>query len=338
MENRRRSDGVLSTLLVGHRIGCADPDSGGGRRGTDNRQRASKHQPLPDGSYGCMPKGLCRSRRDISPMNDHPIYADDETTWPHVLVSAFERAFPLLQIYEADRQRIDRLCEVDIAMRCNAPTAKGTDSRLELIAAADRELATQKLVGYHASRLDATEVRCILRTGLRPLSRALVDERINRQVSLRNLSKDIAERLRTKNAANDVDAGQRLGLVHFCFSRSLLQSESGMSRLLAYWGGEALYRCYETDETVGTVLRSIGKPAIVEAAVPVYAIKAFLSIGERLLNAFLWRRGVSAEHASEFEGYTHESVPGEDIMQVTTSDERRFHELTRCSTWRIPPS
>lgn len=121
-----------------------------------------------------------------------PIYVDDETTWPEVALRSFERSLPLLEEYEFERQRIDRLCEVDITARCNPPRIKEASGRLAIIAHADQELASRRLVGYHCSRLDAAEMQAIRENGLRPLSAALAYERIGKQAQLGNLPHDIA--------------------------------------------------------------------------------------------------------------------------------------------------
>lgn len=125
-------------------------------------------------------------------------------------------------------------------------------------------------------------------------------------------------------------------MVHFCFSRALLRSESGVSRLFRSWGGEALYWHYEEDERVGPVLRRIGKPAIIQAALPIPSIEAFWSIGQRLLTAFLARRGVSTANSNEFQGHTHEAVHADNIIRLIRADDPEFAKLTECGSWRYP--
>ena len=251
------------------------------------------------------------------------------------MIDAFERSLRTLRAYEIDRKRIDNLCENDVDVRMKPPEVKGASSRSELIEFVNQELTSGKLVGYHCSRLEATEVESILQTGLRPLDKTLVDERIKRQLALGHLSQYVAQRLQRENAMNDNTAGQRIGMIHFCFSQALLKDESGVGRLFACWGGEALYRGLEKDSFVGPEIRKIGRPAIVVAAVSIPAIETFLSVGERLLNVFLEKRGISTAHRPEFEGHTCEPVP--DIIRVVMAGEPMFEELTNFDSWSYPP-
>lgn len=262
------------------------------------------------------------------------IYADDESTWPKDLVHTLEDALPYLKVYEKDRRRIDIQCERDVRLRCDPPSPCEEARRTQLISDMNKELSRYNLVGYHCSRLHPDEVLSIAKNGLIPLCSSLVEQRIEHMVSLGELGDEIADRLKTNNAVNDTIAGVRLGMIWFCFSCTLIRRESGVIRLFRSWGGESLYWAYESDQIVGPILRSIGKPAIVEASIPVSTIETFVSVGERLLTVFLDRRGVVTEREPNFEGYCREAITGENVLEVTTVDSPRFEELTKCSQWR----
>jgi hypothetical protein len=195
---------------------------------------------------------------------------------------------------------------------------------------------TQSLAGYHCTRLHSEERSAIASGGLQPLTTALAEARIRRQVELGNLSQMIADRLLSNNAVDDTTCGHRLGMVHFCFSRALLRRENDVRGLLGMWGGEALYFAYEDDLEVGPVLRGIGKPTIVLAAVPINAIQSNFAVGERLLNCYLSRRGVRIEHAAEFQGRVHRAIGGNDVIDLISIGDPRFESLTGASTWRRP--
>jgi hypothetical protein len=75
----------------------------------------------------------------------------------------------------------------------------------------------------------------------------------------------------------------RSGLLWLILTRSTLRHWSGVYRLLTYWGGEALYAPHEDDPLGGGILAGMGRPAIIEVAVPVSRLECFRSVGERLL-------------------------------------------------------
>jgi hypothetical protein len=61
-----------------------------------------------------------------------------------------------------------------------------------------------------------------------------------------------------------------------------------VKRLFRRWGGEAIYVGHEPecDKEIGTVLRSIGEPSIVVAALPMYEMHLFGTVGERFTTLF----------------------------------------------------
>jgi len=263
------------------------------------------------------------------------VWIDDETTWPSRMLDLLDGGFEQMAVYEAERQMIDKLCRENALLRIRSPRPAGTESRLMLLAALNRELRDCRICGYHCTRLHEAEIVSIRREGLRPLSTKLARQRIERMVRLGVLPQHLAQRLLSKNAVDD-HAGARCGMVWLVFTRNLLKDEGGVERLFRSWGGEALYYYYEQDATIGPALRSIGMPAIIEAAVPALSVDSFVSVGERFLNAYLARRRISLEHGSAMEGHVQAAIPGRDILRIITIEDPAFEALTCCESWSTP--
>ena len=70
-------------------------------------------------------------------------------------------------------------------------------------------------------------------------------------------------------ADNQAAESNRAGRIWFCFFAPNLDSETGLSDLLSYWGGEALYNSHDMHGVRGPLLAGIGTPSLVEAEVPI---------------------------------------------------------------------
>lgn len=268
---------------------------------------------------------------------NRPIWVDDEATWPVSVLDVLKNGLSRMLAYETDREAIDRRCREDVLFQVRPPTPVNAPARRALLSSLNSNLAPHAIVGYHCTRLHRAEIASITRHGLRPLSEKLARARIERCIQLGELSRPVASRLLSKNAVND-EAGSRLSMIWFCFTRNPLQDDDAVGRFFRSWGGEALYCHYGEDVTIGPALSNIGVPAIVEAAVPVRLIQTFMSVGERFLNVFLSQRGISTGHDSNMEGYIREPLNGHDILRIVTSDDQEFRELTNCEGWSTPLS
>lgn len=237
------------------------------------------------------------------------IDVDDVSTWPEVLVGAVDEAIERL---------IDDGREVD-------STWLGDDVE-ELIQVA---LAGVSVRLYHSTRLLPHEVAGIRAEGLRPLDGALISRRIQAAVLAGALTDEEAFVLAQTHTPLDGSAGTRAGQV--CASASMWNFEYDVYavwRLLATWGGEAIYWAHEETE-LAPRLRSIGSPAIVVFGVPAarHGDHWFPSIANVLAAA---RTGVDGVNADV---HVHCAVPPADIETVWmpgSAEYDRFPDLPKC--------
>lgn len=279
------------------------------------------------------------SSMDIDPGQALCVYEgvvefEDLDTWPPELLALFEREFPSLEAYERRRAEVDALCRDDVMARMSPPPNAHKQRRDEVIRQADTTIAGNKLLGFHCTRLRTFELEQVMSCGLRLLDTALLQDRIGRAVAEGELTPDLAKLLLDSHQAEDIG---RPGMIHFVNCRSFLKDEDDVGRLFRSWGGEALYNSHEGRQDTGPVLRRIGEPAIVVAAIPISKLRtAAGTIGERFVWKFLADREVPIDQAPDIETLATEPVPAAMILDIIRFADRRFEKLTRSSKWREP--
>ncbi|MFD8079533.1 hypothetical protein ACFV3E_43770 [Streptomyces sp. NPDC059718] len=132
-------------------------------------------------------------------------------------------------------------------------------------------LAGYLLRAQHATRLLDHEADAIRARGLRPLNVALVDHRLDEAWERDYLTDAEREVLRSQSmvAPGRKRLGQRQDQVSLTLSAEATSHDvAGVSRLLSFWGGEAIY-WHHCDDHAGVAqkLRSLGRPALVTAYV-----------------------------------------------------------------------
>lgn len=206
--------------------------------------------------------------RRLLPNQPTTIVIADESTWPSELLSELDGMHEVLNGYEVEEQAILREYR---APGNKTPMAhmRGNpfDHRREAAVARVAELLLPHFLrGWHCTRLTAEERDHILKRGMQPPSKAMLEARIRRLEANSAISAEVAERLLADNLADDE---HRKGLIWFCFCYPRLAGESGIGDLLRNWGGEALYNMHDADEVMGPILRAIGRPCVVEADIPI---------------------------------------------------------------------
>jgi hypothetical protein len=167
-----------------------------------------------------------------------------------------------------------------------------------------------KLIAYHCTRLLDEEVEAVHAGGLRPLTRALVDERMERAQALGYLTDAERNRLRARNVFAIDDARYRENQVCLVLSRAGLDDD-GVVPLMSRWGGEAIYMVEPDSEAPAAFL---GRPTVVVAAIDLsmshQASPTFPSLGKMFVATVL---GLEHRVADVF---LRQAVPAEDVLEV----------------------
>lgn len=159
---------------------------------------------------------------------------------------------------------------------------------------------------FHCSRYTADQIEDILKNGLLPLRPGDIERRVRQLQHVGLIDMSVADKLLSKHQAA---CGNRIGRIAFC-NKADLRDEHGVGWLLSHWGGEALYNSHAEDAVTGPVLRSIGKPSIVEVQLNPKQVQASATVR------------------------THEPVAAEQIIKIHQLGESTFAELTNYKAWK----
>ncbi len=190
------------------------------------------------------------------------------------------------------------------------------------------------LRGYHFTRLTDHEAAQVEKQGLEILSVDLIERRIAAQVTSGALTLDQGSRLLQKNQIRDAN---RTGMAWFCFYAANEVLEGGVMPLLKHWGGEALYNFNADDLELGPLLRSMGRPALIEAHVPASYLSNTFRLASAVYRADLANQGLrTKERPGRFEDYSTRPLDSRMVRQVLRYPEPEFIRLTGCKKWNQP--
>jgi hypothetical protein len=173
-----------------------------------------------------------------------------------------------------------------------------------------RALVGDRLLAFHCTRLLDHELDAVRREGVRPLTRELVDERINAAHARGYLSDVDRARLRQRNVFALGAAQHREKRVCLVLGRAGLD-DSGVHPLMSRWGGEAIYMA-DPDST--ELAAFIGRPAVVVAAIDLSishtVSPTFPSLGKLFVGAALGTGGRYADVLLQA------PVPAADVLVI----------------------
>nr|WP_313208309.1 hypothetical protein [Stenotrophomonas geniculata] len=228
------------------------------------------------------------------------------------------------------RQVIDELRPVFIAWEKDLPgkSAAQFDIAMKQLGNA---LLPFSILGFHLTRLtndEATEIRL---SGLRVLTPELIGHRIANQVKSGSLTSEQAAQLLKTNQVRDPN---RVRMAWFCFYPPVEAFESGVRPLLENWGGEALYNSNTSDRALGPLLRSIGRPAVVQAHVPTAYLSSTIKLATEAYRADLIDQGFEVDDPpGRFEDYSRFDLEPSRIERVLLHPDADFIRLTGSSRW-----
>lgn len=237
----------------------------------------------------------------------------DIATWPEDVMEVIERHYATLSEWEKQVHNIS-----------------GDEYDAAIIDMGECLMA-HNLLGYHSTKLTQVEIDDILANGMTLQNRELLCTRIDAL----GLQPEIAHRLKEENDAGDRN---RAGMIWFSFFPPHEASCNAIERLFRSWGGEALYNSHEKDLETGSVLRSIGIPCIIEAAVPIRFFKKVraYNLASKMMQVLMIERGFKTSEDTRYEAYATAPIPHENIRRVVRFPEQAFFDLTGAHRWREP--
>lgn len=265
------------------------------------------------------------------------IEIEEQESWPPAFLREAVAHRKLVIDYHGERRRIDKLCELDVAMRVRPPENKHANEYNQLVARLEAILAAHSLVAYHCTRLTREEINAIKSDGMKVLSKELVQRRLDQCFASGHLNAAEHEYLSTSESIGSNlsdDFAHRTGKIWFCPNRSTLQDYLSVHRLFRSWGGEAIYCGHEEDARISITLTRIGSPSIVKCAIPFSrGNQPHQNFSERFLSQSVSDEVRYPEPSAGFDLHTKSDVAASEILDIIEFTDSRFQGLTRYSTW-----
>jgi hypothetical protein len=127
--------------------------------------------------------------------------------------------------------------------------------------------------------------------------------------------------------------GRRTGLVWLLANRSDLRHSRGIFEFFRSWGGEALYAGFDDDAVGSAALRRLGRPAIVQCALPLPTDDLHGDRGGEFLSYFVANEIEHPEPSPHFLLGLQRPVLASEIVDVLAYGDPRFEALTGYSGW-----
>ena len=194
-------------------------------------------------------------------------------------------------------------------------------------------LQPYEIVGWHCTRLTDAEADEVRRNGMQLPNAEMLARRIEALVKDNLIEPYIAQRLKSRNQADNKHRARR---IWFCFFPPRNAGEDGIRRFFRHWGGEALYVCHENDPHTSAALSCIGLPRIVEADVPISSLRPFGNLENSTYRRYLVSRGYQTGESIDYEDCIVHPMPPEHVKRVISFPDADFSSLTGCSEWRSP--
>lgn len=251
------------------------------------------------------------------------IEVDQSDSWPQSLRDYVIEVTEGLASWEQRDREIEELCQRDLGSRFNPPANAHDDFAAGVAATLDEMLAGHDLLVRHCTRLSDADIEHIETVGVVPLSTTRTTERLVALVGAGAIDPEQFDALARRSIAGETNRRDRS---FWIFGRGALRDETGVYRLFRYWGGEAMYWAHEGSK-LGSLLKTIGTAAVIEAAIPYSMLNTNWTIGER------FRTAIARRETAGFEGTTNATIPASMVRRIVPYGTVEFEELTGAALW-----
>jgi hypothetical protein len=152
-----------------------------------------------------------------------------------------------------------------------------------------------------------------------------IRRRLGVQASARTLSVETADALYAASPfhqQHDLRAGK-----FWMTSHPVSADDSGVKLLVGHWGGEGVYFWLKDPQLVERV-KSLGRPRVIELAVPLAVTRHAYSAAKAVVAAFVRTLGCDPDW-SAFDLYTTSALGADAVLNIHTEGEPNFAALAR---------
>ena len=189
-----------------------------------------------------------------------------------------------------------------------------------------RLMEARTIRAWHYTRLTDTEVDALRQTGIYPSSLDTIRSRFAAQVVAGGFAQEVADRLFADSPYQSDQLDARSGKF-WMTSHPVNIDDGGVELLLESWGGEAAY-FWQQDPTLQEMLKNIGRPRVLEIAMPLLHSRHTYSAAEAVVATYGRIVGCQPEkHA--FDLYSHQPLGPAHILAVHSEGEPDFGAIAR---------
>ena len=189
-----------------------------------------------------------------------------------------------------------------------------------------REMEARVIRAFHYTRLTDDEVACLSRNGPHLSTPETLRDRLDAVVASAGLTQDHAEKLHAASPFHSDQLEARSGKFWMA-SHPIAIDNSGVAPLLERWGGEVASMWVQED-ALSSPLKTLGKPRIIEVAVPLSATRHGYDAGMAVIASFARSRGsIPSKYA--FDLFIEQPLPPTAILTIHSAGEQTFEAIGR---------
>ena len=181
---------------------------------------------------------------------------------------------------------------------------------------------------WHYTRLTADEVGQIWGSGIYASTKEKIQHRLDAQVSSGVLSRKVADNLFAGSPFHNKEQYSSRSNKFWLTSNPIQIDDSRVTRLLENWGGESVY-FWLNDPTLKKIVVGIGKPRVLEIAVPLDTTKHIYSAAEAVVATFGRALGCEPDGGRAFDLYATKGLGSESVIAIHTEGDPNFKALAR---------
>lgn len=178
---------------------------------------------------------------------------------------------------------------------------------------------------WHFTRLTEQEVQAIRLGGMQLMSLELIARRLDAAVIEGVVARDTADALYAASPYHGQIADSRSARVWLTATPYPIE-DSGVEELLAAWGGESISFNHH-DGRLHELLRTIGRPRILEIALPLAATTRAACAAENVLDHYSFRLGCTGGWGGGADIVAVEPIRPEWILKVHSAGDPSFEAM-----------
>lgn len=186
-------------------------------------------------------------------------------------------------------------------------------------------MQSRTIRAWHYTRLVDAEVDIIKKIGLHPSTLETLRRRLDAQVKAKAFSAAHAVALYAASPfqhQEDIRSGR-----FWMTSDPVTPNDHGVKLLLGNWGGEATYFWLE-DKRLKRLVAGIGRPRILEIAVPIAKTREWYSAGKAVVAAYARTLGCQPDRGA-FDLYSTTNLGPEAVIAIHSEGEAMFKAMAR---------